>query len=66
MYRANAAIELLGESRPGAGYVYRPALVELPADVADGSRWNGSGSANDVLDYRSEFRARGRATAVST
>ena len=33
VYRANAAVELLGESRPGAGYVYRPALVELPADV---------------------------------
>jgi outer membrane protein assembly factor BamB len=57
MYRANAAVELLGESRPGAGYVYRPALVELPADVRAGSRWSGSGSANDVLDYRSEFRA---------
>jgi hypothetical protein len=57
MYRANAAVELLGESRPGAGYVYRPALVELPADVRAGARWSGSGSANDVLDYRSEFRA---------
>ena len=57
VYRANAAIELLGETRPGAGYVYRPALVELPADVGAGSRWSGSGSANDVLDYRSEFRA---------
>jgi outer membrane protein assembly factor BamB len=57
VYRANAAVELLGESRPGAGYVYRPALVELPADVRAGSRWSGSGSANDVLDYRSEFGA---------
>jgi outer membrane protein assembly factor BamB len=57
VYRANAAVELLGESRPGAGYVYRPALVELPADVGSGSRWSGSGSANEVLDYRSEFRA---------
>jgi outer membrane protein assembly factor BamB len=57
MYRVNSGVELLGESRPGAGYVYRPALIELPADVKAGSRWNGSGSANDVLDYRSEFRA---------
>jgi outer membrane protein assembly factor BamB len=57
MYRVNAAVELLGESRPGAGYVYRPALVELPADVKPGSQWSGAGSANDVLDYRSEFRA---------
>jgi hypothetical protein len=57
MYRANAAVELLGESRPGAGYVYRPALVELPANVQAGSQWSGSGSANDILDYRSEFQA---------
>ncbi|HEV2928783.1 MAG TPA: PQQ-binding-like beta-propeller repeat protein, partial [Propionibacteriaceae bacterium] len=57
MYRVNAAVELLGESRPGAAYVYRPALVELPTDVRAGSRWSGAGSANDVLDYRSEFRA---------
>ena len=57
VYRANAAVELLGESRPGAGYVYRPALVELPTDVRAGSRWSGSGSANDVLDYRSQFSA---------
>ena len=32
-------------------------LVELPADVAAGSTWSGSGSANDVLDYWSQFRA---------
>ena len=57
MYRANAAVELLGETSPGAGYIYSPALVELPADVAAGSAWTGSGSANDVLDYRSDFRA---------
>jgi outer membrane protein assembly factor BamB len=57
MYRVNAGVELLGESRPGAGYVYRPALVELPADVRAGSRWSGSGSASDALDYRSEFSA---------
>ncbi len=37
LYRASAAVELLGESIPGAGYVYRPALVELPADVGRGS-----------------------------
>ena len=36
MYRANAAVELLGETSPGGGYIYRPALVELPADVAAG------------------------------
>ena len=57
MYRANAAVELLGETSPGAGYIYRPALVELPANVAAGSMWTGSGSANDVLDYQSDFRA---------
>ena len=57
VYRTNAAIEVLGESSPGAGYVYRPALVELPADVAAGARWTGEGSANDALDYRSSFAA---------
>lgn len=57
VYRANAAVELLGESRPGAGYVYRPALVELPADVAAGAEWAGTGSANDTLDYFATFRA---------
>ena len=56
VYRTNGAVEVLGESRPGTGYVYRPALVELPADVAVGSAWTGSGSANDVLDYWSDFR----------
>jgi len=56
VYRANAGVELLGESRPGAGYVYSPALVELPADVASGSRWTSAGSANDTLDYTATFR----------
>ncbi len=56
-YRTNGPVELLGESRPGAGYVYSPPVVELPADVAAGSQWNGAGSANDVLDYASAFRA---------
>ncbi len=60
MYRVNSGVELLGESRPGVGYVYRPALVELPADVWAGSAWSGSGSAGDVLDYRSAFRAEAR------
>ena len=57
VYRANAAVELLGETSPGGGYIYSPALVELPADVAAGSTWSGSGSASDVLDYWSDFRA---------
>ncbi len=57
LYRVNSAVELLGESSPGGGYVYRPALVELPADVAPGQTWQGAGSAGDTLDYRSSFRA---------
>jgi len=57
VYRTNAAVELLGESLPGAAYVYRPALVELPADVGAGQQWSGSGSASDILDYRADFRA---------
>lgn len=56
-YRTNGPVELLGESRPGAGYVYSPPVVELPADVAPGSLWSGAGSANDVLNYASAFRA---------
>lgn len=56
-YRTNGPVELLGESRPGAGYVYSPPLVELPADVAPGSQWSGTGSAGDVLDYATAFRA---------
>jgi hypothetical protein len=35
MYRVNSGVELLGESRPGAGYVYRPALVELPERLSN-------------------------------
>ena len=57
MYRANGAVELLGETGPTGGYVYRPALVELPADVAADSRWTGNGAASDVLDYQADFRA---------
>jgi outer membrane protein assembly factor BamB len=57
MYRANGAVELLGETAPTGGYVYRPALVELPANVAAGSHWTGSGAANDVLDYQADLRA---------
>ena len=57
LYRVSSAVELVGESGPGAAQVYRPALVELPADVAAGSTWSGSGSAGDTLTYRSDFRA---------
>lgn len=57
LYRASSAVELVGESGPGVAHIYRPALIELPGDVAAGSTWSGSGSAGDVLTYRSEFRA---------
>jgi PQQ-like domain len=56
-YRVNTGVELMGVSTPSEGYVYSPALVVLPADVRAGSHWNGSGSAGDTLDYRSELRA---------
>jgi outer membrane protein assembly factor BamB len=56
-YRVNAGVELMGVSTPSEGYVYSPALVVLPADVRDGSHWNGTGSAGDTLNYRSELRA---------
>ena len=57
VYRVEGPVELLGESGPGVARVYRPALVELPADVAAGANWSGAGSAGANLDYRSEFRA---------
>ena len=57
VYRAAGAVELVGESGPGLAHVYRPALVELPADVAPGRTWSGSGSAGAAVDYRSEFQA---------
>lgn len=57
LYRAGPAVELVGESGPGVARVYRPALVELPENVAAGRTWSGSGSAGDALTYRSEFRA---------
>lgn len=56
-YRTDGPVELLGESRPDGGYVYSPPVVELPADVAPGSEWSGAGSANDILNYASAFRA---------
>ena len=56
-YRVNTGVELMGVSTPSEGYVYSPALVVLPADVRAGSHWNGTGSAGDTLDYRSELRA---------
>ena len=56
-YRVNTGVELMGVSAPSEGYVYSPALVVLPADVRAGSHWNGTGSAGDTLNYRSELRA---------
>jgi PQQ-like domain len=56
-YRVNTGVELMGVSTPSEGYVYSPALVVLPPDVRAGSHWNGTGSAGDTLDYRSELRA---------
>jgi outer membrane protein assembly factor BamB len=56
VYRVNGPVELVAESGPAAGYVYRPALVELPADVRPGMSWSSSGSAG-TLSYRSELHA---------
>jgi PQQ-like domain len=58
-YRVNRGVELIGESTQSEGYVYRPALLLLPANVRSGSQWRGAGSAGDALDYRSELRADG-------
>lgn len=57
-YRVRGSVELAGELAPdGTVTAYEPALVELPADVRAGSTWSGSGSAGDLLDYTSTFRA---------
>lgn len=56
VYRVDDAVELLAESDQGGADVYSPALVELPADVADGAAWSGEGSVG-TRRYRSEFRA---------
>jgi outer membrane protein assembly factor BamB len=57
IYRVNGPVELLAESGPTAGYVYKPALLELPADVRPGASWSSSGLAGTQA-YRSELRAR--------
>ena len=61
VYRANAAVELLGESRPGSG-LRLPARrwSSCPPTSAPAQRWTGSGSASDVLDYRTRVPGRGR------
>jgi outer membrane protein assembly factor BamB len=56
-YRVNVGVELMGLSTASEGYVYSPALLLLPADVRAGSKWSGSGSASETLDYRSELQA---------
>lgn len=33
---------------------YSPPLVELPADIAAGSTWSGTGSVNDIATYEHE------------
>lgn len=57
VYQVDGPVTLLGESGPGVAHVYRPGLVELPADVRPGATWSGAGTAGQNLAYRSEFRA---------
>lgn len=62
-YRVDGAVELLGDNTPGRGRAFRPALVELPADVVPGATWSGRGQvltgvlAETRLSYTSTFRA---------
>jgi outer membrane protein assembly factor BamB len=56
-YRVNSGVELMAVSTQSEGYIYAPALLLLPADVAAGKQWSGAGSASDTLDYRSQLRA---------
>lgn len=55
--RVDDAVAVVAESDAGGAFVYDPALVELPADVAAGARWSSSGSAGSAQDYRSDFEA---------
>jgi hypothetical protein len=56
VYRVDDAVELVAESDQGGADVYAPALVELPAEVADGTTWSGQGTVG-TRRYRSDFRA---------
>lgn len=56
VYRVDGAVELVADSGRDRSEVYRPALVELPAQVADGATWSGEGIVGSRR-YRSEFRA---------
>jgi outer membrane protein assembly factor BamB len=56
-YRVNTGVELMAVSTQSDAYIYSPALLLLPADVAAGKQWSGTGSAGDTLDYRSQLRA---------
>lgn len=56
VYRVDDAVELLAESDQGGADVYSPALVELPAQVADGTAWSSEGTVGSRR-YRSELRA---------
>ena len=60
VYRADAAVELVGESGPEVAHVYRPALVELPADVAPGTHLDrrGLGRGHPRLSQRVPGRGR--------
>jgi outer membrane protein assembly factor BamB len=56
VYRVDDAVELVAESDQGGADVYAPALVELPAEVSDGTTWSGQGTVG-TRRYRSDFRA---------
>lgn len=56
VYRVDGPVELLAESDAGGADVYRPGLVELPADVAAGDSWSGQGTVG-ARQYQSSFRA---------
>ena len=60
LYRlATDGLSLLASSGGGLGFVYSPALLQLPADVAPGSRWSGAGEAlpNGLMTYTARFTA---------
>ncbi len=57
LFRIDGGIERVADDGVRRAHVFTPALVELPADAAPGSRWRSSGSAGDGVDYQADLSA---------
>ena len=57
VYRTDDGVSLLGENGPDGLLRFTPGLLELPADVAPGRRWQSAGTTGPGRSYRSELAA---------